>query len=118
MTQERPYRMAFAPSVAAEHLRAEAERGRLDREAVRAVLAAAGHRRATSRTPWPAGLSDREVEVLRLIATGSSYRDVARELGISPKTVRHHIEHVYNKIGVTTRAEAAIFAMEHGLVPR
>jgi DNA-binding NarL/FixJ family response regulator len=58
------------------------------------------------------------VEVLQVIATGGSYRDVAQLLVISPRTARHHIEHVYNKIGVSTRAAAAMFAMEHDLVPR
>ena len=118
MTQERPYRPAFTAAAAAEQLSAEATRGRLDGEAVRAVLESAGHRRVRPRAVWPAGLSDREVEVLRLIATGASYRDVARDLSISPKTARHHIEHVYDKLGVSTRAAAAMFAMEHDLVPR
>jgi tetratricopeptide (TPR) repeat protein/DNA-binding CsgD family transcriptional regulator/transcriptional regulator with XRE-family HTH domain len=92
--------------------------GWLDGAVVPAGLDAAGRRPTRLRSTWPASLTDREVEVLMLIATGTSYREVARELGISPKTVRPHIEHVYNKIGVSTRAEAAIFAVEHGLVPR
>jgi tetratricopeptide (TPR) repeat protein/DNA-binding CsgD family transcriptional regulator len=90
---------------------------RLDGEVVPAGLEVAGRRPARLRPTWPASLTDREVEVLRLIATGASYREAARELGISPKTVRHHIEHVYDKAGVSTRAAAAVFAMEHGLVP-
>jgi HD-GYP domain-containing protein (c-di-GMP phosphodiesterase class II) len=117
MTQERPYRPALAPAAAAEQLSAEAGRGRLDGEAVRAVLEVAGHRPIRARSVWPAGLSDREVEVLRLIARGASYREVARDLAISPKTAEHHIEHIYNKLGVSTRAAATMFAMEHDLVP-
>jgi HD-GYP domain-containing protein (c-di-GMP phosphodiesterase class II) len=118
MTQERPYRPALASATAADQLTAEVSQGRLDGEAVRAVLEVAGHRTRPARAAWPAGLSDREVEVLRVIATGGSYRDVAQRLVIAPKTARHHIEHVYDKIGVSTRAAAAMFAMEHDLVPR
>jgi DNA-binding NarL/FixJ family response regulator len=80
------------------------------------VLAAAGHPQPR-RTSWPAGLTDREVEVLRLIAQGHSYKGVARRLTITPKTAEHHIEHIYNKIGVSARASAALFAMEHDLIP-
>ncbi|TME39413.1 MAG: HD domain-containing protein [Chloroflexi bacterium] len=118
MTQERPYRPALAPATAAGLLATEVSKGRLDGDCVRAVLEVAGHRTRPARSAWPAGLSDREVEVLQLIATGGSYRDVAQRLVISPKTARHHIEHVYNKIGVSTRAAAAMFAMEHDLVSR
>jgi DNA-binding NarL/FixJ family response regulator len=79
------------------------------------VLAAAGHR-PPRRATWPAGLTDREVEVLRLIAQGLSYREVAGRLTITPKTAEHHIEHIYNKIGVSARASAALFAMENDLI--
>ena len=65
---------------------------------------------------WPAGLSDREVEVLRLVAGGLSNRQIAEALFISPRTAEHHVQHVYTKIGVSTRAAAAMFAMRHGLV--
>ena len=116
MTQERPYRPALIPDAAAGELKAGTKDGRLDAEAVRAVLAVAGHKQ-THRTSWPAGLTDREVEVLRLIARGNSYKDVARCLTITPKTAEHHIEHIYNKIGVSARASAALFAMEHDLIP-
>jgi DNA-binding NarL/FixJ family response regulator len=85
---------------------------------VAAVLAAAGQRSAkrAARREWPAGLSEREVEVLRLVARGASNREAAERLGISPKTVGHHVQHVYAKIGVSTRAGAAVFAMEHDLL--
>jgi DNA-binding NarL/FixJ family response regulator len=69
-----------------------------------------------SRTRWPEGLSDREVEVLRLVAGGMSNREVATELVISPRTAEHHVQHIYAKIGASTRAAAALFAMEHGLL--
>jgi HD-GYP domain-containing protein (c-di-GMP phosphodiesterase class II) len=118
MTEPRPHRAALSATDAAEQLRAESAAGRLDPDAVGAVLLAAGHAQAGPRRAWPAGLSDREVEVLRLIARGASYREVARTLTISPKTAEHHIEHIYNKIGVSSRAAAAMFAMEHDLLVR
>jgi DNA-binding NarL/FixJ family response regulator len=66
--------------------------------------------------PRPAGLTEREVDVLRLIARGMVNKDMAVRLGISAKTVGHHIEHIYAKAGVTTRAGATLFAMEHNLL--
>lgn len=116
MTQERPHRPAFTPDGAAEKLNSEAARGRLDAEVVRAVLEAAGHEPTRARLPWPAGLSDREVQVLRHLARGRSNREVAGLLWISPKTAGHHVQHIYAKIGVSTRAAAAMFAMEHDLI--
>ncbi len=96
-------------------LEAEAERG-LDADAVSCVLAAAGQRAAFSPARWPADLTDREVEVLRLIARGRSNREVAARLFISVKTVGRHVENLYAKIGVSSRAAAALFAMEHRLL--
>jgi len=66
--------------------------------------------------PRPAGLSERECQVLGLIASGMATKQVARQLGISPKTCDHHIQSVYGKVGVSTRAGATLFALEHGLV--
>jgi DNA-binding NarL/FixJ family response regulator len=80
------------------------------------VLEAAGQQPARRRGGWPSGLSDREVEVLRLVARGRSNRQIAAELVISPRTAEHHVQHIYTKIGASTRAAAAMFAMEHGLV--
>jgi HD-GYP domain-containing protein (c-di-GMP phosphodiesterase class II) len=116
MTQERPYRPALTPNAAAEQLNSEAAGGRLDAEAVRAVLEVAGHPQARAQLAWPAGLSDREVQVLRLVSHGHSNREIGRLLWISPKTAGHHVQHIYAKIGVSTRAAAAMFAMEHDLV--
>jgi HD-GYP domain-containing protein (c-di-GMP phosphodiesterase class II) len=116
MTQPRPHREALDAEEAATALLAEAEAGRLDPEAVTAVLTAAGRHAASPRRHWPAGLSDREVEVLRLIAQGLATKEVARRLFISPKTADHHIQHIYTKIGVSTRAGASLFAMEQGLL--
>jgi DNA-binding NarL/FixJ family response regulator len=82
---------------------------------VAAVLEAAGHRRA-ARRPRPAGLTERQVVVLRLVAAGRTNRQIADELTLSPRTVEHHVQDVYARIGVSSRAGAAMFAMEHGLL--
>jgi HD-GYP domain-containing protein (c-di-GMP phosphodiesterase class II) len=116
LREDRSYRRAHAPGAARDELWAEVAAGRLDDTAVEAVLAAAGGAGERKPAPRPAGLSDREVEVLRLIARGSSNREVAARLFISPKTVGHHVGHIYAKIGVTTRPGAALFAMEHDLL--
>jgi DNA-binding CsgD family transcriptional regulator len=115
MTEPRPHRPPRPPAVATSELRAEAKAGRLDGEAVNAVLEAAGHR-VRRRREWPVGLTPREVEVLALVARGSSNKEIARRLSISAKTVGNHVEHIYRKIGVTSRAGAALFATRHGLL--
>ena len=116
MTQDRPHRRGLAPEAAAAALAEEARAGRLDPECVRAVIEAAGQPPPTVRTVWPAGLSDREVEVLRLVARGLSNRAIAERLSVSPRTAEHHVQHIYTKLGASTRAAAAMFAMEHGLL--
>ena len=115
MTSDRPHRAALAPDAAATELRAMAAAGQLDGEAVERVLAAAGHRRA-ARLALPAGLTAREVEVLRLLALGLTTRQVADRLVISAKTADHHVQHIYTKIGVSTRGAAALFAIEQGIL--
>jgi HD-GYP domain-containing protein (c-di-GMP phosphodiesterase class II) len=114
LLEPRPHRPALDPRGAADHLRHEARSGRLDAESVEAVLAAAGHQ-VPRRTPWPAGLTDRQVEVLRLIAQGRSNREIAAELSITEKTARNHVEHVYAKLGVTNRTQASLAAIDSGL---
>jgi HD-GYP domain-containing protein (c-di-GMP phosphodiesterase class II) len=116
LTEDRAHRPAHDLAAARDLLHAEAGAGRLDPTAVGAVLAAAGQPRGRTSALRPAGLSDREVEVLRLIARGASNRAVATRLSISPKTVGRHVEHIYAKTGVTTRPGAALFAMEHDLL--
>jgi len=112
--EPRPHRGALTPEHAAGRLRQEAHRGRLDAEAVEAVLTAAGHRRVR-RAPWPAGLTAREVEVLRLVARGRSNRQIADELCIAEKTARNHVERVYAKLGVDNRTRAGLAAVDLGL---
>ena len=116
MREPRPHRPARPPGDAAAQLRAEVKQGRLDAQAVEAVLGAAGHR-VSRRHGGPAGLTPREVEVLRLVARGLSNKEIAEQLVISPKTVGNHVEHIYAKIDASTRAAASLFAMRHGLLP-
>jgi len=115
MCEDRPHRLAPGKDAAAQELRRAARDGELDGTSVDAVLAAAGHpvRRKPSA---PAGLTPREVEVLELAARGATTKQVASRLGISPKTAGNHIERIYAKIGVSSRAEAAMFAMANGLM--
>ncbi len=115
MTETRPYREAHSLSDAARALEDEVRAGRLDAEAVGAVVEAAGLPRR--RTAWPNDLTDREVEVLRVLARGLRNREIAEALVLSPRTVQHHLASVYDKINLRTRAGAAVFAIEHGLVP-
>ena len=115
MTEMRPHRPARSPEEARAELRAEVSAGRLDGDAVDAVLRAAGHR-VRRRREWPAGLTPREVEVLRLLARGLSNKEIAEQLVISSKTAGSHIEHIYAKVGVSNRARASLFAMKHGLM--
>ena len=96
-------------------LRADVRAGRIDGDAAEAVLAAAGHR-SSKRREWPAGLTSREVETLRLLARGMSNRQIADVLVISPKTASSHVEHIYTKLGVSNRALASLFAAKHGLI--
>jgi HD-GYP domain-containing protein (c-di-GMP phosphodiesterase class II) len=116
LTEERPWRAALAAKQAAATLLDEVEQGRLARDAAHAVLEAAGHRQKTTRAAWPAGLSNREAEVLCWVARGLSNKEIAARLHLSAKTVEHHVEHVYEKTGVRSRAAAAIFAMEQGML--
>ncbi|HEY4186631.1 MAG TPA: HD domain-containing phosphohydrolase [Polyangia bacterium] len=114
--EARPHRPPSGDSATAAKLRAAVREGKLCPDAVEAVLACAGQpaRRATGERL--AGLTAREIEVLRLIAAGDTTKEAARKLEIAPKTADNHIQNLYSKIGVTTRAGAALFALERGLV--
>ena len=118
MTEHRPHRPALSGPDAASQLLAEVAAGRFGTFEVDAVLDAAGHARHRPAASHPAGLTEREVEVLRLIARGYSNKQTAAELGIATKTVGRHVEHIYAKAEVATRAGATLFAMEHDLLSR
>ena len=115
LLENRPHRSALGPEEASETLFAEAQAGRLDRDAVNCVLAAMGHA-ISSRQQLAGGLSVRELDVLRLIAHGYSIKEMAQRLSLAPKTVDSHIQHIYHKIGVNTRAGATLYAMENRLL--
>jgi HD-GYP domain-containing protein (c-di-GMP phosphodiesterase class II) len=114
MTEPRPHRQALPPDQAAEALGQEARDGRMDADVVTAVLETAGQR--VRRIGRPAGLTEREAQVVGLLARGLQTKQVARALGISVKTADRHIQNAYGKIGVSTRAAATLFAMQHGLM--
>lgn len=120
MTSDRADRAAFAAENAAAELRKLTAQGVLESNAVDAVLAAAGHRAArppkVMRPQNPGGLSEREVEVLRLAARGLTTQEIADRLFIAPKTADHHIQHIYGKIDVSTRAAAALWAMQNAVI--
>jgi HD-GYP domain-containing protein (c-di-GMP phosphodiesterase class II)/DNA-binding CsgD family transcriptional regulator len=115
LMEDRPHRPALGRDDAARILLAEAAAGRLDGEAAAALVEAAGMPRP--RTEWPCRLTDREVDVLRRAARGLSNKEIACELVVSARTVQHHLGSIYDKTGRRTRAGAAVFAIEHGLVP-
>jgi HD-GYP domain-containing protein (c-di-GMP phosphodiesterase class II) len=114
--EPRPHRPARTPDEAAAELRADVQAGRIDAGAADAVLAAAGHR-VGRRREGPAGLTARELEVLQLIARVMSNKAIAEKLVITPKTAGSHVEHIYTKLGVSSRASASLFAAQSGLLP-
>jgi HD-GYP domain-containing protein (c-di-GMP phosphodiesterase class II) len=113
MTESRPHRPAMAPEAAGEALVAAGRTRRLDPDAVAAVLKATGQ--AVPKMPHPAGLTDREAQVIAMVARGLQTKQIGHRLGISTKTADRHLQNAYAKIGVSTRAAAAMFAMQHGL---
>jgi len=116
LTEARPYRPALTTDSAAQELYKLQKTGKLDSDVVNFVLAAAGHMVPKARKKMAGGLSKREVEVLRLLSHGLTIKQMADELVISEKTVDSHIQHIYTKINVSTRAAATLFAMEHQLL--
>jgi HD-GYP domain-containing protein (c-di-GMP phosphodiesterase class II) len=116
MREPRPHRPARDPDEAARELRVGVAAGRLDGDCVEAVLHAAGHQ-VRRRRAGPAGLTQREIEVLRLLARGLSNKEIAKRLVITPKTVSNHVEHIYAKIDASNRAGASLFAIRYGLLP-
>jgi HD-GYP domain-containing protein (c-di-GMP phosphodiesterase class II)/DNA-binding CsgD family transcriptional regulator len=115
-TSPRPYRPALTPTAAADELVRSVKAGALANRDVGLVLAAAGAPSAPALLERPAGLTEREVDVLRRLAVGLTNRQTAASLGISPKTVGTHVEHIYAKTGLRSRAAATLFAMQHDLL--
>ena len=116
MTQDRPHRPALSVEQAARELREDVRAGRLDPDCVAAVLEPAGETRRGRGIARLADLTAREIEVLRLVSVGHSNPEIARMLVISPRTAEHHVQHIYAKLGVSSRPAVALFAMEHDLL--
>ncbi len=121
LSHDRPGQPALGPEEAIRVMSEEAGPG-LSAHAFQALVedihGEAGPPQARARRQdWPAGLTDREVEVLRLMARGLSRRQAAEALFVSEGTIRSHLEHIYGKIGVSNRSAATLFAIEHGLLP-
>lgn len=114
--EARPYRPALSDAAAAAKLRGAVREEKLCGNAVEAVLACAGQPSRRDTSERLAGLTPREIEVLRLIAGGHTAKEAARRLEIAPKTADNHIQSLYSKIGVSTRAAAALYALERGLI--
>jgi putative nucleotidyltransferase with HDIG domain len=114
MSEDRPHRPALGPENIARELVAEAAAKRLDAKAVDAVLASLG---LPNRAPSDAshGLSERELEVAQLLARGKSNKEIGAHLHISPRTVQVHVGRIFEKLGVRSRAGAAIWLIEHDL---
>jgi HD-GYP domain-containing protein (c-di-GMP phosphodiesterase class II) len=116
MREPRAHRPIRDQNEAASLLLADVKACRLDREAVTAVLDVVGSGGPHARAAWPKGLTDREVQVLRLLARGRSNKQIASALRISARTAQHHVIHIYQKIERNSRAGAALFAVEHDLL--
>ena len=116
LVSERPHRHAHKKKEAAAILGSEVRSGRLDRESVRVILDRVGQAQPRLRGELPAGLSPREVEVLALLARGHSNKRIGECLHVSESTVKNHVGSLYGKIGLRTRAGAALFAAEHNLL--
>jgi HD-GYP domain-containing protein (c-di-GMP phosphodiesterase class II) len=116
LSEARPYRPALPARDAGRTLRDLGREGALCPRAVDALLTSTEGASPKARAKNPAGLSEREIDVLRLVARGLTDKEVAQKLGISHRTVHHHNEHAYDKIGVSTRAAAALFLVENDLL--
>jgi HD-GYP domain-containing protein (c-di-GMP phosphodiesterase class II)/DNA-binding CsgD family transcriptional regulator len=116
LTEVRPHRPALPPERAGAEIETAARTGSLDPDAVGAICEAAGTPIERVARDWPAGLTDREIDVLRLLARGRSKKQIAAELVIAPGTVHTHVTHLYQKTGVSTRAGIALFALERELL--
>jgi HD-GYP domain-containing protein (c-di-GMP phosphodiesterase class II) len=116
LTETRPHRPALSEPDAARSLNEDIKAGRLDPRAAEAVITAAGHKPSQVRRSRAIALSEREIEVLGLVARQKSNKEIARELGISAKTVEHHVSHIFDKTGVTTRTGAALYATHNHLL--
>ncbi len=112
MSEDRPYRPALSPAAIARELMVEASAGGLDASAADAVLASLGMKMHV--VPRHAHrVSERELEVCRLIAHGKMNKEIAAVLGISLRTVQNHVAHIFDKLGLHSRSGVAVWLVEH-----
>lgn len=117
LLERRPHRPPLPPDAAAKILREEVSAGRIDRTCADAVLAVTNHdSTSSSANESHSILSPRESEVLNLLARGFSNKEIGATLNISHRTVQHHVEHIYGKISVSTRAAATLYAVQNGIL--
>lgn len=117
MSSPRAYRPAFTPEQIRDTMMEEARAGRRDLRAVQLVLEAAGLKARKDRgTLDPSGLSEREIQVLRLLSSGLTNKQIASQLALSARTVQHHTIHIYEKLGVQSRAAAALAGAQRGII--
>ena len=111
MSEARPHRPALGPAVVARELATEVAARTIDASAADAVLASLGVEiRVAARNAH--GVSERELEVCRLIARGKMNKEIAEVLGISLRTVQNHIAHIFDKLGVHSRSGVAVWLVE------
>lgn len=116
LTEARAYRPALSSVAALTVLHDEVKAGRLDANVVQKLKSFEASGRVSKRSSWPMALSDREVQVLALAVKGHTNKEIGKELGISARTAGHHVIHIYDKTGLSTRAGLVLFATEHSLV--
>jgi HD-GYP domain-containing protein (c-di-GMP phosphodiesterase class II)/DNA-binding CsgD family transcriptional regulator len=118
LTARRPWREALPDDIAMEHLRKEVVLGRLDGSVVDALAKPTAASQLTTPGGTESGtmLSPREIEVLRRVSLGESNKEAALRLGISPSTVRTHLESIFRKLGCKSRAAGTLKASVLGLL--
>lgn len=115
----RPWRAEFTEAEALDCMKQDVEAGRFDQNVVDALIASVmshAPRKSVAPKGGEQALSERELEVLRCISKGDNTKEVARALGISPRTVRTHVERVFLKLECSTRAAATLKAATRGLI--
>jgi len=114
LRSDRPHRPGLSSRNATAELTAMSRVGTLDGDAVASVLATVDGTAARIKTAD--GLTERQIDVLRLVCSGLSNKAIADRLRISPRTAERHVQDIYLRIGVSSRAAAAMYAMEHSLL--
>ncbi len=115
LINRRSWRKAYTPDDAADKMLDEVTQGRFPSQAVQALLKVCGHDKQAANIVYPAGLTSREIDILRCLISGMGNNQIADDLGISPKTAENHLTQIYRKTKTSGRTQAALFAMKHGI---